>query len=111
MTSAIFRIGTFLQQELFYRGSAAEDELVVAGRLQDALLHHSQFNLEDLLQMFRAQGLEDDNLVDAVHELGGELATRSFLRRASHLVVELIVNERRLGTETHASANEVAHFG
>src|SRR5512146_46852 len=111
MTRSILQIGAFDQQEFFDSRRATEDELVISGSLQNSLLHHAQFDLENLRQVLRAQGLEDNDLVDAVHELRRELAARRLDRSAIDLFVELGVKGSRNGREPHGAVDKFIHFG
>src|SRR5206468_1339363 len=89
---------------------AGEYELVRGRGHQDSLLHHSKFNLENLLQMLGPQGLKDHDLVDPVHELGRELAAGGIDRSAVNLVVEAVVNNVWFGSKTKAPLDKVAHL-
>src|SRR5271165_4445509 len=110
VTSAILHVGPLADQELLYRSRAAEYELVIAGGLQNALLQHSQLDLEDLFQVFGAQGAEDHDLVDAVHELRRKLSPGGVHRGAIDLVVEPGVQVGLLVNESHGAVDEVAHL-
>src|SRR6266849_11003071 len=79
---AILRIRPLVQQKALYFRRAAEDELVYGRCHQNALLHHAQFDFQNLLQVLRAQSPEHDRFVDTVHELRAELAPRRVDRRA-----------------------------
>ena len=48
---AIFRVRAFVQQEALNFRRAVENELVGAGGEQNSLLHHAQFDFENLFQM------------------------------------------------------------
>src|SRR5256885_8533352 len=110
MSSAVLIVGSFLEQELFHLGRAAEDELSVSGGLKNPLLNHSQLDLKDLFKVLRLERLEDDNLVDAVHEFRRELSARRFGGRARDLIVELGVNLVGLLTETQSAGDELTHL-
>ncbi len=58
------------------------------GRLQHALLHHAQLNLENLLELFGTQRMEDHRLVDPVHELRREFPLGRFGRRLLDLLIQ-----------------------
>src|SRR5579884_1992139 len=60
--------------------------------------------------MFRPQRLEDHNFVDAVHELGGKLATRRFDRSTVDLFIKRFVYGVGLGRETESAPDKVAHL-
>src|SRR6185312_2882420 len=110
MTRAVFAVGPFLQQEFLYLAGATEDKLRIAGGLQDALLHHAQFDFQDLLKMVALEGLKHYRLVDAVHELRREFAPRRFRRSASNLIVELCIYLRGLLAEAETAGDHLAHF-
>ena len=57
-----------------------------------------------------AQGLEDHDLVDTVHELGRELAARGFDGGAVDFVVEALIDHLDLGSETESAFDEAAHL-
>src|SRR5271156_2382204 len=103
MARTVTRIGAFLQQKLFHTVRAVEDKLIGPGGRQHALLHHSEFDLEDLRQMLIAQGFEYHSLVDAVHELRRELTPRCFNGGALNLVVKVVVDFYCLRRETKAA--------
>src|SRR6266498_5390736 len=60
--------------------------------------------------MLRAQGLKYYDLVDAVHELGRELAAGGINRGAVDFVVEAVVHNICLGSKTKAPLDKVAHL-
>ena len=60
--------------------------------------------------MLIPQRLEDDCLVDAVHELRRKLAPRRFDSRALNFVVERLVHLNRLGRESKAAIHQVRHL-
>jgi hypothetical protein len=45
MTCTIARVGSFNDKEVFDLGGALEDKLLAGRGYQNALLHHTQFNL------------------------------------------------------------------
>src|SRR5580693_5583847 len=92
VSRTVTRVGAFLQQELLHTGSAIEYKLVGARGHQHALLHHAEFDIKNLSQVLVPKSLEHHRLVDAVHELGRELAPSSFDCSALNLVVEAIVD-------------------
>src|SRR3954468_6972382 len=112
MPRTIFRVGSFDEKEFLYLRRAAEDELAIARRLQNALLHHAEFYLEDLFQVLSLQHLEDNHLVDAIHELGRELATCGFVRGAGDLVVDARIDLRdRTRRKAHVAVDQFVHLG
>ena len=74
------------------------------------MLHHAQFDFQNLLQVFAAQRLEDHHFVDAVHELGREFAARRIHRRAIDLVVERFVDLDNLRSKTESAIDQVRHL-
>ena len=107
---AVFGIRALLQQKAFRFRSAVEHELVCARRHQDALLHHPQLDLEDLLQVLRTQGLEHHDLVNAVHELRRELPARRFYRGAINLFVEGCIHLFWFLRKAQTTVGEGAHL-
>ena len=61
--------------------------------------------------MLGAQGLEDDYLIDAVHEFGRELAARGIDGRAIDLLVERVVDLHRFRCKAEAAIDQAVHFG
>ena len=110
VTRAITRIGAFLQQELLYAGGAIEDELVGAGGHENALLHHAEFDFEDLGEVLVTQSFEDHGLIDAVHELRCELAASGFDGSALNLVIKIIVDFHGSGREAEATVDQISHL-
>ena len=110
MAGAVLGVGAFIQQEALDPGGATEDKLAVAGRLQDALLHHPQLDFQDTLQVLGLEHLEDHDLVDAVHELRRKLALGGILGRAGNLFVEPVVDEGRLLGKAHGAVNQLVHL-
>ena len=110
VTRSVTWVRAFLQQKLLHSRSAVEYKLVGAGSHENALLNHSEFDLQNLGKMFVAQGLEHDGLVDAVYELRRELAARSFDSGALNLVVEVVVDFHRLGCKPEATVDQVRHL-
>src|SRR5713101_2704456 len=100
MTSAVARVSPLVQQEILHLRRAREDKLVRRRSHQDALLHHAEFDFQDLLQMLRTQGLKDYDLVNSVHELGGELTARGLSGGAINFVVQALIHNLGLGGET-----------
>src|SRR5262249_3312358 len=111
MTSPILCVGAFFEKEILDAFGTTEKELLGAGRFQDALLHHLQFEIENLLQVCRAQGLENYNLVNTVHELRCELASSRFYRCAIDLLVKAILMHFLLRGKSEAAVCQVRHLG
>jgi len=78
---------------------------------EHTLLNHSEFDLQNLLQVFGSQSLEYDHFVDAVHEFGGEFTSRRIHGRAVDLVVERVVDLHWLGCEAEAAIDQAVHLG
>src|SRR5208337_2901983 len=110
VTRAILHVRSLADQEFLYRGRATEYELVIADSLKNPLLQHSKFDFEDLFQVFGTQGAKNHDLVDTIHELGGELAAGGVHRGAVDLAVEPGVQVGRLVDESHAAVDELAHL-
>ena len=88
MACAVTLIGAFLKKEIAARAGYAEEELATRS-FQNALLHHGEFDVEDLLELGAVERMENHNLVQAIHEFGGEFAARSFDGGAFDLFVEI----------------------
>ena len=88
VTRAVALVRAFLQEEVAAWFGDAEKELAFGG-FKDALLHHGQLDIENLLELFALEWVEDHNLVQAVHEFGGELAARRFDGGALDFLVEV----------------------
>src|SRR6516225_3075918 len=69
VTCAIPLVGSFLKQELPGRLCDSEEELALRC-LQNALLNHREFDVENLLELRPVEWVEHHNFVEAVHELG-----------------------------------------
>src|SRR6266568_5579407 len=110
MTSAVARVSPLVQQEILHLRRAREDKLVRCRSHQDPLLHHAEFDFQDLLQMLRPQGFEDHDLVDSVHELWGELTARGLSGGAINFVVQALIHNLRLRRETESTIDKVAHL-
>ncbi len=70
---------------LLHRRGAAEDELVVARRLQNALLHHAEFDLQNLLAGARLRSMRKTTTLSMRFMNSGEN-----LRRAASTAVRSI---------------------
>ena len=90
---AILHVGAFAQQELLGIIAQGEHERRRIGRTEDTLLHHIQFDSEDLAQFRRPQRMEHHRLIDTVDELRGELAPGRFHARAIHLLRQRFVDD------------------
>src|SRR5207253_4888218 len=101
MPGSVFRIRTVFQKKVFHALHAMKSELPDPGRRQDALLHHAEFDFENLLEMFWPQGFEDNELVYTVHELRRKLASRCFHGGAIDLLVKADLQSIWLSSETH----------
>src|ERR1700690_99141 len=110
VTSAVARVGAFVKKIALHFFGTGEDKLIRGRCHQDALLDHAEFDIENLLQVFGAQSLEDHNLVDAVHELRSELAARGFGGSAIDFVVEALIDHLDLGRETESSLDQAGHL-
>src|ERR1700739_1769253 len=75
---------SFLHGDIAAPRGVAEEELALGG-FEDALLAHSEFDIENLLELLAMERMEDDELVEAVHEFGRELAAGGFVGLARHL--------------------------
>src|SRR5687767_9448712 len=75
---AVFPIGSLQQKEIPRRSGYVKHEGRCIGGTEDPLLHHVQLERQNLAQLSIAQWLEDNRFVDAVDELGRELAPRGF---------------------------------
>src|SRR5579862_4991546 len=102
---AVFEVSPFAQEEFPGRLSKAEEEAPLGG-FEDALLHHSQLDLENLLQLLRPQRMENDDFVDAVHKLGREFSLGSFRGGSFDLFVE---PRLRLGSYFRRKAEAAGH--
>ena len=111
MPRSVLRIGAFGEKEVLYLRRAVEDELMRARGHQHSLLDHPQFDFEDLLEVLGTQRLEDDDLVDAVHELGRELAARRVHGRASNFFVERVVDLHRSRRKAQTAIDQTVHLG
>src|SRR5271166_2846319 len=112
VTCTILRVGAFLEQEIFDRLRGVDDELVCTCRHQNALLHHTEFDVQNLLQVFGTQGLEHDRLVDAVHELRRELAASGFQSTAVDLRIQRVVDHEGVprNAEAHTAVDQLGHL-
>src|SRR5579871_1670526 len=92
VAGAILQIGTLAKQVILGAIGKREYERCAVGRGEDALLHDVQFKRQNLTQLCNTEGLEHHRLVDAVHELGGELLACRIDAGASDLVSSLVVH-------------------
>ena len=89
MASAVALVGAFLQEKIAAIGGDAEKELPLGG-FENTLLNHGEFDVENLLELLAMQGMENDDLVEAVHKFGRELAASGFDSRALNFFVKLV---------------------
>src|SRR5262245_16360895 len=113
MTSAVFEVCPFTQEEFFRLYRAPEYELFVRLRSHDAVLHFIEFNVQNLSQVLLVQCAENNDLINSVHELGRELAFRNIHSR----VVELLINLGQAGlillhagNESDSACKHLGHF-
>src|SRR5258706_3736664 len=79
----------------------------------DALLHHVKLNVHNPPQLLGAERLENDDLVQAVHELGRELSTRRLYADTRHLCVAFLIETsvvRRGIVEAQPRTAQGTHF-
>src|SRR5271157_1782144 len=88
MARTVALVRAFLQEEVAAGISDAKEEFAVGG-VQDALLDHAELDVEHLLELLALQRVENDQLVQSVHEFGGKLAARRFDSGALDLLVEV----------------------
>ena len=74
-------------------------------------MHHAELDFKDLLQVLGSECLEDHDLVDAVHELRGELAASGLDGRAADLVIQLGVEQSLNARKTDAALHQAIHLG
>src|ERR1035438_9155793 len=110
MPRAILGIGALLQQPFLHFRHAVEGEMTLADRVHDALLHLGQLQVQDLLQLFRTQGSENDYLIKTVQEFRGKLLARGFAGGAFDLGVQVLVPDRIMREKAHSSLHQVAHL-
>ena len=83
MPRAVLQVCALAQEEVLAYRQCTEDELFSACDAMMRSLYLVQFDVKDLAQVLRISSvLENDNLVDSVHELRRELSLGSFERRS-----------------------------
>ena len=75
---AVFQVRSFLQQKALGLIGSLEDECSLGRRVEDALLDHVQFNVQNLLEFVGAKRLEGDDLVQPIDEFRRELPPGRF---------------------------------
>ena len=85
MPGAVLQVGAFVQQEILGFVGGLEHERFLGRGVEDPLLDHVQFDVQDLSQFVRAERPEGDDLVQPVDELRRELAPRRFHAAAAIL--------------------------
>jgi len=76
VSSAVLQVRPFLKKETLPRVGDRKYEAFIRRRIENSLLHLSQFQIEDPAQFIFAQLLIDNHFVDSVHEFGREFAAR-----------------------------------
>ena len=71
MACAISRIRPFVQQVILRRDGKLEQE---RRTVEHPFVNPGELKVQNLTQLFIAEGLENDDLVKAVHEFRGKLA-------------------------------------
>src|SRR5579875_2469677 len=92
MASAVFYVGSFGQKEVFPGVRYRKDERLLRWRQEDTLLHLTQFEIEDASQFRFAERFKNDDLVDAVHELGRKLPACRFDSAPTHFLGQLFIH-------------------
>src|SRR2546425_9099381 len=110
MARTVLRICAFVQKEYLRLRSTSKCKLWTTGCLQYALLNQAEFDIQNALQVFRPQCLEDDHVVNSLHELRGELSPGRLLRRTADLFIEAGINIERPLTKSKPSAGDVIHL-
>src|ERR1035437_4689964 len=90
MACTVFKIDPLVEQEFLCLVGAFKDELGPS-RFSDAVLHGSQLDIEYQSQMMFLQSAKDDDLIDAVHELGREFPFGRLERCPIDLGIDLVV--------------------
>ena len=78
MPRSVFGINALREQKLFGLIRALENKSPFRGRLEHPVLYLFQFDLKDLSNLFFAERVKHDHLVQAVHEFGRELFPSGF---------------------------------
>src|SRR5581483_10848876 len=110
VTGPVLGISPLMEQEALHLRGAIEHELVGSGGHQDALLHHPELDLQNLLQVLGTERPEYHYFVDAVHELRREFPPRRVYRRAIDFFIQGSINLGRLRRETQAAVHQVGHL-
>src|SRR6266581_7287193 len=87
VSCAVALVGTLLQKEISTSRGHPEEKLSL-GRIQDALLHLTQLDIQHFLELFTPQRVENDHFVEAVHKFGREFPPCRFHGCALHLFVQ-----------------------
>ena len=87
-------------------GRRHAEQKLAAPRVQHALLHHAQLDLQNLLQLLMPQRMKHHHLVQPVHELRRKLLLRRFLRRSLHFHVQSVFHLVLRLHEAHAAGHQ-----
>ena len=74
---AILEIGTLQQEKLFGAGRNVDQERTADRSRFNPLPHHVELDIDYLAEFCFSQRLEDDDVIQAVHELWSKPAARS----------------------------------
>ena len=113
MTCAVLQVRTFAEQELLGVRRTSENELFVGLRRHDPVLDVVQFDIQDLAEMVLAKRLENDNLINTIHEFRRKLLFRHIRRGVIQLPIDFLKIRLVLpdaGGESDSAAQHFAHF-
>ncbi len=114
VAGAVLDIGTLMEKEVLGGIGRREDETSFGGRLEDPALDEAEFDIKNPAEFGLAEGLEDDDFVEAIHELGGEFAAGGFNAGAGEFGGEFLIGPGGGGGEgggkAEAAAGERFHF-
>src|SRR5580704_16292798 len=111
---AILEIGTLQQEKLFGGGRNVDQERTADRSRFDPLPHHVELNIDYLSEFCFSQRLEDDDVIQAVHELRSKPAAGSGYSGARHARTQLCFAGGIGGLfhmEAEAWSEQAAHFG
>src|SRR5271168_2277826 len=110
MPRAVLHVRPFLQQEFPRRLRYTEQEASLRS-FQHALLHHPEFNFQNLFELGRTQRMEHHRLVNAVHEFRREFPLGGFRRSLFDFLVEASLGFRALQRrESQSAGHQLGNF-
>src|SRR5262245_32771551 len=111
MTGTVFQIGPFPEQKILSFIGAVKGERPFVLSRDNSTLNESQFQVQDVTQLFGVETAKDEHFVDSVHEFGRESALRGIDGNSLNFAIHFLhMVPHSLGSEPDAAGSQSAHL-